>query len=154
AGRLIRDFLPRAFRRPVSEEMQKHFVDRVLARLDEKDSFLDAMTYGYKSILSSPHFLLFSEPGSPTIAAERDLQNPKLDDFALANRLAYFLWSSLPDAESLSVAKKGELSQPAVLHSQVERMLNDPKSHRLTDNFTGQWLDLRKIDATIPDPQL
>lgn len=153
AERLIRDFVPRAFRRPVSEEFLKLYVDRVHDKLDKKYTFYDAMTYGYKSILSSPHFLLFAEPGSPTVAAN-DFKSPRLDDYALANRLAYFLWSTLPDDELLAIARKGELTKPDVLRAQVERLLKSPKAQRFTENFTGQWLDLRKIDATIPDPQL
>jgi len=142
AERLIRDFLPRAFRRTVSEELQMHFVAKVHDRLDRKESFLEAMTFGYKSILTSPHFLLLMEPASA------------LDDYALASRLAYFLWSGPPDEELYAAAKKGELARPEGLRAQVERMLNAPSAKRFTENFTGQWLDLRKIDATIPDPQL
>jgi hypothetical protein len=145
ADRLIRGFLPRAFRRPVPEEVQQRFVSRVHAKIDAAYTFLDAMTYGYKLILSSPHFLLMLEGGGP---------DPKLDDHALAARLAYFLWSGPPDAELLAVAARGELSKPAVLRAQTERLLNHPNAKRFTENFTGQWLDLRKIDATIPDPQL
>jgi mono/diheme cytochrome c family protein len=154
AERLIRNFLPRAFRRPVSEELQRHFVDRVLAKLDQKYTFFDAMMFGYKSILCSPQFLFFTEPGSVTANADGDLPSAKLDDYALAGRLSYFLWSSLPDDELLAAAGKGELSKPAVLDAQVERMLNSPKAHRFTENFCGQWLDLRKMEATIPDPRL
>jgi len=142
AERLIRSFLPRAFRRPVSEDLQKQFVAKVHDKLDKGYTFLDAMTYGYKLILTSPHFLLLMET------------SPKLDDYAIASRLSYFLWSTLPDAELLDAAQKGELSKPAALRAQVERMLKSPKSRRFTENFVGQWLDLRKIDATIPDPHL
>jgi len=154
AERLIRAFLPRAFRLPVSEEVQKQFVARVHEKLDKGYTFLDAMTYGYKSILTSPYFLLLMEPGAATLVAKNDLPSPKLDDYALAARLSYFLWSSLPDEELLALAKKGELSKPVVLRAQTERMLKSPKARRFTENFVGQWLDLRKIDATIPDPQL
>jgi Protein of unknown function (DUF1592)/Protein of unknown function (DUF1588)/Protein of unknown function (DUF1585)/Protein of unknown function (DUF1595) len=142
ADRLIRSFLPRAFRGPVPEELAKFYVARVQQKLDEKYSFYDAMLYGYKAILSSPHFLVFQEPG------------PKLDNFALANRLSYFLWSSPPDDELLAAAARGELTQREELRSQVERLLADPRSHRFTESFTGQWLDLRLINATIPDPRL
>jgi mono/diheme cytochrome c family protein len=154
AERLIRAFLPRAFRRPVSEELQRHYVDRVLNKLDEKYTFFDAMLFGYKSILCSPQFLFFTEPGSATPDADGDLPSAKLDDYALAARLSYFLWSSPPDEELLAAAGKGELSKPAALDAQVERMLNSPKAHRFTEDFCGQWLDLRKMDATIPDPRL
>ena len=154
AERLIRDFLPRAFRRPVSEEAQRHFVERVLRKLDEKYTFFDAMMYGYKLILSSPDFLFLMDSPVSAVNTRGDLLSPKLDDYSLAERLSYFLWSTAPDQELLAAAGKGELSKPAILDAQVERMLNSPKAHRFTENFAGQWLDLRKIDATIPDPQL
>jgi len=154
AEKLIRSFIKRAFRRPVSEELQQHYVSLVLRKLDEKDSFLDAMLFGFKGILSSPHFLLFMEPGDERMATGEDLASTRLDNFAVANRLAYFLWSSPPDDELLAVAGKGTLIEPAILHAQVERMLASPLAHRFTENFCGQWLDLRKMDATIPDPQL
>jgi Protein of unknown function (DUF1592)/Protein of unknown function (DUF1588)/Protein of unknown function (DUF1585)/Protein of unknown function (DUF1587)/Protein of unknown function (DUF1595)/Planctomycete cytochrome C len=154
AERLIRSFLPRAFRRPVSGEIQKHYVKLVHDRLDQKYSFLDAMVVGYKSILSSTNFLFFQEPGSGALTASKDFRSTRLDDYALANRLAYFLWSSPPDAELLRIAEAKELSKPAVLRAQVDRLLDDPKSHRFTGNFCGQWLDLRKLNDTTPDPQL
>jgi mono/diheme cytochrome c family protein len=145
AERLIRAFLPRAFRRPVSEAVQKQFVARVHDKLGEGYAFFDAMTYGYKAILASPHFLLLAEPTS---------DGPKLDDYALASRLSYFLWSTLPDAELLELARKGELAKPAVLRGQVERMLDSPLARRFTENFTGQWLEMRSIGVSIPDPHL
>jgi hypothetical protein len=144
AERLIRSFLPRAFRRPVTEEEQRHFVQATLAKLDQGHTFYDAMQYGYQLILSSPDFLFLLNQSPES----------KLDEFALASRLSYFLWSTAPDAELLSLAAKGELHRPAVLRAQVERMLNSPLAHRFTANFTGQWLDLRRIDFTIPDPVL
>jgi hypothetical protein len=70
------------------------YVDRVHQKLDEKYSFFDAMTYGYKSILSSPHFLLFTEPGPSLDGANQ--RSTRLDDYAIANRLSYFLWSGPP----------------------------------------------------------
>ena len=154
AERLIRDFLARALRRPVSEELQMHYVKMVHDRLDQNYSFVDAMVHGYKSILSSTHFLFFREPGTPQLTEKKDFQSTRLDDFAVANRLAYFLWSSLPDQELLIAAQKKELSKPEHLRAQVERLLNDPRAKRFTENFTGQWLDLRKINETSPDSQL
>ena len=154
AARLIRTFLPRAFRRPVSDATVQHFVKKVHARLDLKYTFYEAMAYGYKLILSSPDFLLLTDSPSTVANAQGDLTSTKLDDYALASRLSFFLWSSVPDETLLSAARKGELSRPEILRAQVERMLNSPKAHRFTENFTGQWLDLRKISATIPDPQL
>ncbi len=143
AERLIRSFLPRAFRRPVTEAEQQHFVKATIRKLEQGHGFYEALQYGYQLILSSPSFLFLL-----------DASEPQLDDFALAARLSYFLWSTGPDAELLEIAKKRELRQPQVLHAQVERMLNSPLAQRFTKNFTGQWLDLRKIDFTIPDPVL
>ncbi len=154
AERLIRDFLPRALRRPVSEELKKHYVKMVHDRLDDKYSFVDAMVFGYKAILTSADFLFLLEPGSPKLTAKKDFQSTRLDDHAVANRLAYFLWSSLPDAALLQAADKKELTTPAGLRAQVERMLKDSKAHRFTENFTGQWLDLRKLNDTTPDPRM
>ena len=144
AERLIRAFLPRAFRRPVGEEEQRHFVNATLAKLDQGHSFLDAMTYGYQLVLCSPGFLFLVDAS----------QASKLDDYALASRLSYFLWSTAPDAELLAAAGGGRLRTPEVLRAQVERMLASPRARRFTENFTGQWLDLRRIDFTIPDPVL
>jgi Protein of unknown function (DUF1592)/Protein of unknown function (DUF1588)/Protein of unknown function (DUF1585)/Protein of unknown function (DUF1587)/Protein of unknown function (DUF1595)/Planctomycete cytochrome C len=143
AERILRAFLPRAFRRPVSTEVQEHFIGKVHERLDQGFSFYDAMMYGFKLVLSSPDFLFLMEA-----------ESPKLDDHSLAERLSYFLWSSGPDEELRAIAAKGELHKPEVLHAQVERLLKAPLAKRFTENFTGQWLDLRKIDFTIPDPQL
>jgi len=154
AERLIRDFLPRALRRPVSEELKKHYVKLVHDRLDDKYSFLDAMVFGYKAILTSADFLFLLEPGTPKLTAKKDFQSTRLDDFAVANRLSYFLWSSMPDEELLSAAAKGGLTKPHAIRAQVERMLNDPKARRFTENFAGQWLDLRKLNDTTPDPRM
>lgn len=144
AERLIRAFLPRAFRRPVTEPEQQHYLQKTFAKLDEGYPFDEAMRYGYQLILSSPHFLFLLNPTGDS----------KLDDYSLASRLSYFLWSSRPDVELIELANRGELSQPEVLRAQVERMLASPLAHRFTKNFAGQWLDLRRIDFTIPDPAL
>jgi hypothetical protein len=164
AERILREFARRAFRRPVTDADIKPFLSRVQAKLDQKASFEEAMRVGLRAVLVSPHFLFLREkPG-------------KLDDFALASRLSYFLWSSMPDEELMSLAGQtnpkrergtsdddpslarrvsvGKLSDPKVLRQQVERMLRDPKAAAFTENFTGQWLGLRAIDATMPDRML
>lgn len=132
----------RAFRRAVTDEDVKPFLARVKAKLDAKYSFEQAMRVGFKAVLVSPHFLFLREkPG-------------KLDDFALASRLSYFLWSSMPDDELLTLAEEGKLSNSGTVRQQVERMLRDPKAAAFTENFAGQWLNLRAINATEPDPTL
>jgi hypothetical protein len=150
AERLIRSFLPRAFRRPVGEELARHYITIVHAALDRGIPFAEAMILGYKAALCSPHFLFLVEP----IDRGQGTRQTELDPHALAARLSYFLWSSLPDVELRRLADAGELKRPAVLRTQVERMLRDPRARRFTANFTGQWLDLRNINATSPDPQI
>ena len=147
ADRLMRAFLPVAFRRPVEEKLQSYYVKIVHDALDMKLSFQEAMLMGYKAALCSPHFLYLIEGvdfGKSTT----------LDNYALASRLSYFLWSSMPDRRLIDLAEKGELTKHAMLRDQVERLLKDPKAKRFTANFAGQWLDLRLINATSPDPQI
>jgi hypothetical protein len=138
AERLIRSFLPKAFRRPVSEEIVARYVARVHTALDGGVYFHQAMLDGYKAILCSPHFLLHEEAPGP------------LDGPALANRLAYFLWNGPPD-EALLAA---DLSQAKERHAQVERLFRDPRSLRFEESFLNQWLDLKKINDTSPDSAL
>jgi hypothetical protein len=146
AGRILRDFARRAFRRPVSDEDLKPFLARVQARLDQGSRFEEAVRVGLKAILISPEFLFLQEPAQPGSKGGQSL-----DDYALASRLSYFLWSSMPDATLFDLAASGRLREPAVLREQVERLLADPKAEAFTRLFTGQWLGLRAIDATSPD---
>jgi len=142
SARILRDFARRAFRRTVTDADVAPFLARVKKKLGEGYSFEQALRVGLKSILISPEFLYLRErPG-------------KLDDFALASRMSYFLWSSMPDDELLSLAEQKKLATPETLRSQVERLLQDPRASRFTRNFAGQWLSLRNIDATLPDPSL
>lgn len=148
AERLMHTFLPQAFRRPVGAELERYYVQQAHAALDKGLPFSEAMLLGYKVALCSPHFLFLTEPITTTPG-----RRGNLDDYAVAARLAAFLWSSVPDTELMQLAAKGELTQPTVLRAQVERLLKDAKGRRFTQNFAGQWLDLRKINATSPDPQ-
>jgi len=142
ARRLLATFLPAAFRRPVSEETLQPYLRLALDELAAGSSFLEAMLTSYIAALCAPDFLYLREnPG-------------RLDDFALAARLSHLLWSSAPDEELRAVALAGELARPAVLRAQTERLLNDPRAERFTTHFTGQWLNLREIDFTVPDKQL
>jgi len=135
---ILTNFARCAFRRPVTDAELKPILALVEARLAEKYSFEKAVRVGLLAVMASPEFLFLREPPG------------RLDDFALASRLSYFLWSTMPDDELLALAGQQKLSQPAILHAQVERMLNHPKSAAFTENFTGQWLGLRDIDFTIP----
>ncbi|HSQ55709.1 MAG TPA: DUF1592 domain-containing protein [Gemmata sp.] len=138
AEKILRNFALRAFRRGVTHADILPFLSLVKAKLEAKQSFEKAVRVGLMAILVSPDFLFLREkPG-------------KLDDFALASRLSYFLWSTMPDEELLKLAEKGKLAHPPVLHGQVERMLKHPKAAAFTENFVGQWLALRDIDFTEP----
>jgi Protein of unknown function (DUF1592)/Protein of unknown function (DUF1588)/Protein of unknown function (DUF1587)/Protein of unknown function (DUF1585)/Protein of unknown function (DUF1595) len=150
AERLLRSFLPRAFRRPADETLIRYYVNLVHKALDKGASFTEAMVTGYKAALCSPHFLFLTERIDDSLGERRT----ELDDYAVASRLSYFLWSSMPDHQLFELAKQKELRKPDVLRAQVERLLNDPKGRRFTANFAGQWLDLRSINATSPDPQI
>jgi hypothetical protein len=142
AARVLRDFTRRAFRRATTDDDVKPYIDLVNDKLADGYSFERAVRVGLKAVLVSPDFLFLRE------------KHGKLDDFALASRLSYFLWSTTPDEELLGLAGRCELGHPDVLREQVERMLKDPKAAAFTENFTGQWLGLRDIDFTVPDPRL
>jgi hypothetical protein len=136
-----------AFRRPVSGEEMRPYLSLARKYLAEHDDFWAAAKYGVRAILTSPNFLYLAEAAPP------DLPDRKLSDHELATRLSYFLWSSMPDDSLRTAADRGELSDPKVMRRHVERMLLDPKSSALTENFTGQWLDLRKLGEMPPDPE-
>lgn len=144
AERILRQFARRAFRRPVTDEDIQPLLARVRQRLEAGHTFEQAVRVGLKAVLVSPHFLFFREKD----------ENGRLDDHALASRLSYFLWSSMPDEELFRLAADQKLHQPEVLRQQVERLLKDPKAAAFTREFTGQWLSLRAIDATMPDRTL
>jgi hypothetical protein len=139
AARLLRRFLPRAFRRPVSEQDAAVYVNGVHEALDAGVPFHRAMLDGYKAVLCSPHFILLEEkPGL-------------LDGHAVANRLSYFLWNSAPDEKLTLAASAGELATPEGRRVQVERMLRDSRVRRFEQSFVDQWLDLKNLNATAPD---
>jgi hypothetical protein len=138
----------RAFRRMVTESDIKPllaFYQRGRAEGDFDHGIEKALT----AMLVSPDFL-FRVERDPKGATPGSVY--RLDDFELASRLSFFLWSSIPDDELLSLAEQGKLKDPAVLEQQVGRMLDDPKSQALVDNFAGQWLYLRNLQLSRPDP--
>ena len=142
AERLLRGFMARAYRRPVEESDVQRFLALFQNHFGRGAGFARAMLTTYTAVLASPGFIFIEEaPG-------------RLDDYALATRLAFFLWNSEPDEILRSRAARGELSHGEGLREETERMLNDPRSRRFVDAFTDYWLDLRKIDDTSPSPTL
>mgnify|MGYP000076393748 CR=1 FL=1 len=132
-------FATQAFRRPVSSAEIGPYVG--LARRYEAagKTTVEAMQIAYKAILSSTPFLHLPE------------LNEQLSNYELASRLSYFLWSSMPDDTLFALAARGELGNPNVLHEQVERMLDDPKSSAFVEHFPDRWLRLDKIGSMPPD---
>ncbi len=146
---LLLGFATRAFRRPVAAEEIAPYAAIVEAQLARGVSFEEAMLAGYKAVLCAPDFLFIGlESGVPQADA------PRLGDYALASRLSFFLWDSAPDETLLALAAKNTLSQPATLPAQVERMLADARSERFIEHFLDEWLELKKMDFTTPDPNL
>ncbi len=142
AARLIRGFVLRAYRRPVQDSDIQPFVKLANKALDAGVDFTDAMIAAYSGVLCSPGFLTLEErPG-------------RLDDYALASRLSYFLWNTEPDATLRTLAERKELHYPAVLLAQTDRMLADPRSRQFVQAFLDYWLDLRKVGDTNPDGDL
>jgi hypothetical protein len=153
ADRLLARFLPRAFRRPVEAAIRKQYVALVAARLQTGDCFETAMRTAYRTALCSPDFLYHVEPHAAN-GKEDKSEKPPLDDYALACRLSYFFWRSMPDERLTQFADAGKLQAADTLHDEIERLLQDAKSQRFIEDFLGQWLKLRLIASTDPDRKL
>ncbi len=148
ARRILREFASRAYRRKVPESE----VDRLMRFVQlgyaqgGKYAFERGIQYACQAVLTSPFFLYRGE-------VQPDPDNPeatyRIDEYSLASRLSYFLWSSLPDDELFLHATRGTLRDN--LEAQVRRMLADPKADALTANFAGQWLQLRNMELVQPD---
>jgi hypothetical protein len=142
AERLLKSFVQSAYRRPAADAEVQLFVDLFKDQFSQNLGFTRSMLTAYTAVLTSPGFLFVNEkPG-------------RLDDYALASRLSYFLWNSEPDAELRGLAERGQLHQPKILRAQTDRLLNDPKSRWFVDAFTDYWLDLRKVDDNSPSSTL
>jgi len=146
ARQIIENLARRAYRRPITKQEGDELVN--LASLVRKsgDSFAESIRIALEAVLMSPNFLFRVEREPAGAAAYA------VDEYALASRLSYFLWSSMPDDELMRTAEQGRLRKADVLESEVRRMLRDPKSDALVENFAGQWLGLRLLDRRKPDP--
>ena len=151
ATKNLTPFLARAFRRPADESEVKRFVMLVTGAVQAGDSFEQGMQVAVTAALVSPHFLFRTEldqkPHDPAAVHT-------LNDYELASRLSYFLWSSLPDDELFALAAAKKLEDPSILDGQIRRMLSDAKSEALVQNFVTQWLNLRLLDGVSPDPKV
>ena len=148
ARRILSTLANRAYRPPVTDADLDVLLD--FYRLGRGEGgFEDGIRRALQRVLISPSFLFRIESDPPEAVA--GVPHP-LSDLELASRLSFFLWSSVPDDELLGLAEGGRLSDPAVLESQARRMLADPRSRALVENFGGQWLYLRNVSAATPDP--
>jgi len=148
--KIISNLAARAYRRPVTPREVASLLKFVALARTRGQTTEQGIALALQAMLVTPQFLFRMEHDpNPTDAQAVHL----IPDVELASRLSYFLWSSMPDDELLGVAEAGQLHDPRVLDQQVKRMLADPRSAALPDNFAGQWLEIRNLDVVKPDPQ-
>ncbi len=150
AEQIIRSLTERAYRRTVIEddlaELLRYYDDGL-----PTGGFEEGIRSAITGILASPYFLYRAERVPAGLAAGEIYA---IDDVALASKLAFFLWNTIPDEELLQLGRDGQLSEPSVLEAQVRRMLADPRSVTLASNFVHQWLDMKRLDEVVPDRDL
>jgi hypothetical protein len=147
ARRVLARLARRAYRRPALDGD----VEELLAFYREgrnEDGFTGAMRAALERLLIDPEFLFRIEQEPAGVPPGTAYRVPAV---ALASRLSFFLWSSIPDDELLGLAERGRLTDPAVLEQQVRRMLTDTRSRALVDNFAAQWLHLRRMETVAPN---
>ncbi|HUQ94809.1 MAG TPA: DUF1592 domain-containing protein [Bryobacteraceae bacterium] len=149
ARKVLEAFLPRAFRRPTPAEEIERYLAMFRGAMARGETYNDAIQFALRAVLISPHFLFRVED------TNRQPGPRLLDNYALATRLSYFLWGSMPDKTLTELAAKGKLQEREVLNEQIVRLLKDAKSLGLAENFVEQWLNTRELGRDIkPDPQL
>ncbi|HWC99980.1 MAG TPA: DUF1592 domain-containing protein [Candidatus Sulfopaludibacter sp.] len=148
--KIVANLARRAYRRPVTAKEVASLMKFTAMARGEGETVDQGIQLALEAMLVSPNFLFRIEhdaaPTDPT-------RTHPVTDLELASRLSYFLWSSMPDDELLTLAESGKLHAPATLDAQVKRMLADERSAAIADNFAGQWLELRNLDVVKPDPQ-
>jgi hypothetical protein len=150
AERILSELATRAYRRPLAEDDLKdllaYYRDGSAA-----NGFEEGIRAGLTGILASPYFLYRIETPPPNIAPGEVYA---IDDVALASKLSFFLWKTIPDDELRNLAVRGELSDEKVLRQQVERMLKDPRAESLASNFVFHWLNLKRLEEVEPDTSI
>lgn len=150
AREVLTNFGERAYRRPLESSELDRLMAVYSAVRKSGDPFERAMQVCIQAILVNPNFLFRVELDQKA----QTTQDVAVNDYELASRLSYFLWSSLPDYDLLQLAKAGKLREPKTLDAQIERMLKSPKAERFAKNFSIQWLELKRIVESSPDPTL
>lgn len=149
AKQIFTAFATRAYRRPVTDAQVERLMTLYDVSAKNGQVFQERVRLGLKGVLVSPSFLFRVEPdrqGKSGIYA--------LDSWEIASRLSYFLWSTMPDQALFDLAKQDKLTDPAVIRTEVARMLKDPKARALVDSFASQWLQLRKMETIAPDTKV
>ena len=151
ATKVLQPFISRAFRRLVTAEETAPYASLVDLAVRRGERYEQGLQVALTAVLVSPQFLFrierSAEPDNPEKVVE-------VNDYQLASRLSYFIWSSTPDDELLALAYDGRLSKPEILRGQVKRMLADPRVQGLVDGFASQWLNLRNLEDVTPDPNV
>ncbi len=165
AAKILSRIARLAYRRPATPEDVQTLLPFFEKGRQEGGSFDAGIQLALERVLVDPDFLLRihrdvagSERTRPTDSAGSERTRPtvyRLPDLELASRLSFFLWNSIPDERLLDAAERGQLSKPAMLEQQVQRMLDDPRATRaLVDNFAAQWLNLRRVREVVVDPNI
>src|SRR5579864_1538719 len=147
ARTIVSTLVKHAFRRPAAPSYTASLMDFYQAGRSDGGSFEDGIEAVLQRVLADPEFVYRLEPEPAGLAASKSY---RIRDLALASRLSFFLWSSVPDDQLIDLAAQGKLKDPAVLEKQVRRMLADPKADALIGNFTGQWLGVRSLKTSEP----
>jgi mono/diheme cytochrome c family protein len=147
ARTILSTLVKHAYRRPATSADLAALMEFYQAGRGDGGKFDDGIEAALQRVLADPEFVYRSEAEPAGLAAGRSY---RVSDLALASRLSFFLWSSVPDDELIDLAAQGKLRDPAVLDKQVRRMLADPKSEALITNFTGQWLGVRSLKTSEP----
>ncbi len=148
AEELLTAFATKAYRRPVSDNTGERLAALAEATYTQKGkTFEQGVAHAMSAVLASPRFLFKLEEAAPNAVGGV----AEVDEYSLASRLSYFLWSTMPDEELIALAGRGELRKN--LAAQVERMLKDPRAENLARNFTGQWLQARDVEGIASNPQ-
>ena len=150
ARRVARSLARDAYRRPPTEAELDVLIDVFDLGRDNQLDYTASLALMWKAVLVSPQFLFITPAVEPTA----DEKIVRIDDYQLASRLSYLLWSAPPDAELFALAEKGELHQPEVLRAQAERLLAHPRARALFDSFGAQWLRVNELERQVFDPDL
>lgn len=146
---IVQQFASRAFRRPATESFVDRLIEIYRKSRDAEEDHQTALGHVFTAVLMAPQFLMRVEQN------REDADEPyRVDDYELASRLSFFLWSRGPDEELLRLAEEQKLRDPAVLETQTLRLLRDDRSEALVRNFFGQWLSLRGLESHQPDSDI